>query len=219
MKSVRLFWDSNVGKKIVMALTGLAMVLFVVQHMLANLMVYQGNFMVNNYAYFLKSKPGLVWPARLGLLTVVTLHVITAVQLYRRSLAARQAKYETYEPQVSTFASRTIRAGGLILLAFIVFHIAHLTLGIVFPADFKPTDAAGNMIRGFQKWPVAAFYIVAMGALGLHLYHGLWSSPRSVGVPYPAAPLRKKVAFVVAILVALGFIAVPVGTMAGLLQP
>jgi succinate dehydrogenase / fumarate reductase cytochrome b subunit len=219
MKSVRLFWDSNVGKKIVMAVTGLGMVLFVAQHMLANLMVYQGNFMVNNYAYFLKSKPGLVWPARLGLLTAVVLHVVTAVQLYRRSRAARPAGYETYEPQVSTFAARTIRLGGLVLLAFIVFHIAHLTLGVVFPAEFKPTDAAGNMIRGFQKWPVALFYLVAMAALGLHLYHGLWSSPRSVGVPYPAAPLRKKVAFVIAVVVALGFMAVPLGTMAGILQP
>lgn len=219
MRSVRLFWQSNVGKKIIMAATGIGMVLFVIQHMLSNLMVYQSNAAVNNYAYFLKSKPGLVWSARVALLVTVVLHIVTAVQLYRRARAARPVGYQRLEPQASSFASRTIRVGGLVLLGFIVFHLLHLTGGVIWPSEFKPTDAAGNMIRAFQRPAVAALYVVAMLALGLHLYHGIWSGPRSVGVPTPPTPLRKKVALVIAVLVAGGFISIPLGALAGILQP
>jgi succinate dehydrogenase / fumarate reductase cytochrome b subunit len=219
MRSLKLFWDSNVGKKVVMGATGVVMVLFVMQHVLGVLTIYQSAAAINNYAYFLKSKPGLVWPARLFLLAVVSLHAITAWQLRNRSRAARPVGYDTYQPQVSTLAARTIRWGGVILLAFIVFHILHLTTGTLFPSDFKPTDVAGNVIRGFQIWWVSLFYVVAMLSLGLHLYHGLWSSPRSLGVPYPAAPLRRKVAYVLAIVVAGGFIAIPLGVLAGILKP
>jgi succinate dehydrogenase / fumarate reductase cytochrome b subunit len=219
MQSVRLFWNSNVGKKIIMAATGVGMVLFVIQHMLSNLMVYQSNAAVNNYAYFLKSKPGLVWSARAVLLVMVVLHIVTAVQLYRRALAARPVGYQRLEPQVSSFASRTIRFGGLVLLGFIVFHLLHLTGGVLWPSEFKPTDAAGNMIRAFQRPGIAALYVVAMVALGLHLYHGIWSGPRSVGVPTPPASLRKKVALVIAVVVAGGFISIPLGALAGLLTP
>jgi succinate dehydrogenase / fumarate reductase cytochrome b subunit len=218
MNSLKLFWDSNVGKKIVMGLTGVVMVLFVMQHVLGVLTIYQSNTMINTYAYFLKSKPGLVWPARLFLVTTVTLHAIAAWQLRNRSRAARPVGYETYEPQVSTFAARTIRWGGVLLLAFIVFHILHLTTGTILPSEYKPTDVAGNVIRGFSVWWVSAFYIVSMLSLGLHLYHGLWSSPRSLGVPYPAAPLRRKVAFALAVVVSGGFILVPLGVLLGILK-
>jgi succinate dehydrogenase / fumarate reductase cytochrome b subunit len=218
MRSLKLFWDSNVGKKVVMGVTGVAMVLFVMQHVLGVLTIYQSDAAINNYAYFLKSKPGLVWPARFLLLATVVLHAVTALQLRNRSRAARPVGYDSYQPQVSTFASRTIRWGGVLLLAFIVFHILHLTTGTLFPADYKPTDVAGNVIRGFNIWWVSAFYIVSMLALGLHLYHGLWSSPRSLGVPYPAAPLRRKAAYMLAILVAGGFIAIPLGVLAGILK-
>jgi succinate dehydrogenase / fumarate reductase cytochrome b subunit len=218
MNSLKLFWDSNVGKKIVMGLTGVVMVLFVMQHVLGVLTIYQSNTMINTYAYFLKSKPGLVWPARLFLVTTVTLHAIAAWQLRNRSRAARPVGYETYEPQVSTLAARTIRWGGVLLLAFIVFHILHLTTGTILPSEYKETDVAGNVIRGFSVWWVSAFYIVSMLSLGLHLYHGLWSSPRSLGVPYPAAPLRRKVAFTLAVVVSGGFILVPLGVLLGILK-
>jgi succinate dehydrogenase / fumarate reductase cytochrome b subunit len=218
MQSLKLFWDSNVGKKVVMGATGVIMVLFVVTHVLGVLTIFQSHTAINTYAYFLKSKPGLVWPARFVLLSTVVLHAITALQLRNRSRAARPQGYESYEPQVSTLAARTIRWGGVLLAVFIVFHILHFTTGTLFPAEYRETDVAGNVIRGFSNWWVSAFYVVAMLALGLHLYHGLWSSPRSLGVPYPAAPLRRKVAYVLAILVAGGFIAIPLGVLAGILQ-
>lgn len=218
MQSLRLFWDSNVGKKIVMGVTGVVMVLFVMQHVLGVMTIYQSATTINTYAYFLKSKPGIVWPARLFLLATVTLHAVTAWQLRNRSRAARPVGYEAYEPQVSTLAARTIRWGGVLLLAFIVFHILHLTTGTILPGEYRATDVAGNVVRGFSHWWVSAFYIVSMLSLGLHLYHGLWSSPRSLGVPYPAAPLRRKVAFTLAIVVAGGFILVPLGVVLGILK-
>ena len=218
MRRLKLFWESNVGKKVVMGATGIVMVLFVMQHVVGVFRIYQSATAINDYANFLKSKPLLVWPARLFLLACVVLHAIAALQLRNRSRSARPIGYEAYEPQVSTFASRTIRWGGVLLLVFIVFHILHLTTGTLFPQDFRAEDVAGNVIRGFNIWWVSAFYIVSMLALGLHLYHGLWSSPRSLGVAYPRARLRRQVAYVLAIVVAGGFIAVPLGVLAGILK-
>ena len=218
MRRLKLFWDSNVGKKVVMGATGIVMVLFVMQHVVGVFRIYQSAAAINDYANFLKSKPLLVWPARLFLLACVVLHAVAALQLRNRSRAARPIGYEAYEPQVSTFASRTIRWGGVLLLVFIVFHILHLTTGTLFPQDFRAEDVAGNVIRGFDIWWVSAFYVVSMLALGLHLYHGLWSSPRSLGVQYPRARLRRQVAYVLAIVVAGGFIAVPLGVLAGILK-
>jgi len=218
MHSLKLFWDSNVGKKIVMGVTGIGMVLFVLTHVLGVLTIYQSAAAIDNYANFLKGKPALVWPTRFLLLAALVLHVLAAWQLRNRSRAARPVGYESYEPQVSTLASRTMRWGGVLLLAFIVFHILHLTTGTLFPADYRTGDVAGNVIRGFSIWWVSAFYIVAMLGLGLHLYHGLWSSPQSLGASYPPALLRRKAALVLAILVASGFIAVPLGVLAGILK-
>jgi succinate dehydrogenase / fumarate reductase cytochrome b subunit len=218
MRGLKLFWNSNVGKKVVMGATGLVMVLFVMQHVVGVLTIYRSAEAINDYAFLLKTKPLLVWPARLFLLSVVVLHGYTAWQLRNRSRAARPVGYEAYEPQVSTFASRTIRWGGVLLLVFIVFHLLHLTTGTLFPADFNAADVAGNVIRGFGIWWVSAFYIVSMLALGLHLFHGLWSSPRSLGVAYPGSALRRKVAWAIAIVIAGGFIAVPLGVLAGILK-
>jgi len=218
MHSLKLFWDSNVGKKIVMGVTGIGMVLFVMTHVLGVLTIYQSADAIDNYANFLKGKPALVWPTRFLLLSAVVLHMVAALQLRNRSRAARPVGYEAYEPQVSTLASRTMRWGGVLLLAFIVFHILHLTTGTLFPADYRAGDVAGNVIRGFNIWWVSAFYIAAMVSLGLHLYHGVWSSPQSLGVSYPARSVRRRVALVLALLVAGGFIAVPLGVLAGILK-
>ncbi len=218
MNTLLRFYASAVGKKVVMAVTGVVMALFVIQHVLGNLTIFQSFTTLNTYAYFLKSKPGIVWPVRLLLLSTVTLHAVTAYQLTARSRAARPVGYERLEPQASTLAARTIRWGGVLLLCFIVFHILHLTTGTIFPKDHVATDVAGNVVRGFSIWWVSLFYIVSMGALGLHLYHGLWSSPRSLGVAAPAAPRRRTVALVIAIAVVLGFCSIPLAVLLGILK-
>lgn len=218
LRGLRHFYDSLIGKKIIMGLTGVVMVLFVMQHMLGNLVIYQSTAMLNTYAFFLKSKPGLVWPARLVLLATVVLHATTAWQLAQRSRRARPHGYAMYEPQASTFASRTIRWGGVGLLLFIVFHILHLTTGTILPATFQETDAAGNVIRGFRHWWVSAIYLAAMGLLVLHLYHGLYSSPRTLGAVRPFAPMRRAAATVIALAVGLGFASIPLAVLAGILR-
>src|SRR5215203_4211630 len=124
MKLVLNFWHSTVGKKVVMAVTGLIGVGFVIGHMVGNLQMFQGPAKMNAYGYFLKhTVGGALWLVRGVLLASVILHVVAAVQLTRRKQAARPVGYTKWEPQISTFASRTIRWGGFLLLAFIVFHI------------------------------------------------------------------------------------------------
>lgn len=213
------FWRSQIGKKIVMAVTGLIGVGFVIGHMLGNLQMFQGPEAMNRYAQFLHDLGGLLWLARAVLLGAVILHVVAAVQLTRQKQAARPVGYvKGTQWAVSTFASRSIRWGGLLLLVFLVFHLAHFTWRVVFPG-YSDTNIYGNVIAGFSKWYVSLFYIVTMGALFLHLYHGVWSSPRTLGAVRPSRnPLARRVAPLIAILVYLGFTAIPAAVLLGLLR-
>ena len=213
------FWKSQIGKKIVMAVTGLIGVGFVVGHMLGNLQMFQGPEKMNAYAAFLKNLGGLLWLARLVLLGAVILHVVAAVQLTRQKQAARPVGYaHGTQWEVSTFASRSIRWGGALLLVFIIFHLAHFTWLAVFPG-YSHTNVYGNVIAGFSKWWVSLFYLVAMAMLFLHLYHGVWSSPRTLGAVTPSRnPLARRVAPVIAILVYLGFSAIPAAVLLGILK-
>jgi succinate dehydrogenase / fumarate reductase, cytochrome b subunit len=215
--ALRTFWGSTIGKKIVMAVTGLIGVGFVVGHMLGNLQVFLGPVKFNAYAHFLRSLGELLWVVRGVLIVAVVLHVVAAVQLSRRRLAARPVGYKQgSQHEVSTFASRTIRWGGALLLAFVVFHILHFTTLDIF-RDYSRTDVYANVVRGFSVWWVVLLYVAAMAALGLHLYHGIWSSVRTVGASN-ASPnsLRRPAAAAIAIVVWLGFTVIPIAVFAGL---
>ncbi|MEJ7808969.1 MAG: succinate dehydrogenase cytochrome b subunit [Gemmatimonadaceae bacterium] len=212
------FWGSTIGKKVVMAVSGLIMVGFVVGHVFGNLLVFRGAEQMNHYAAFLKSTGGLLWAVRGVLLASLVLHVVAAVQLTAAQRAARPAAYHRRDPQVSTIASRTIRWGGGLLLAFIIFHLLHFTLGTVHPR-FSETDVYSNIVVGFSDWRVSAFYILAMAGLGLHLYHGAWSSLRTLGLHRAsAAPLKRRLVLLLAVAVWLGFTAIPVAVLAGLVR-
>jgi len=198
-----------------MAATGLILVAFVVMHMLGNTLIFQGPERLNAYSRFLHSTGELLWLVRIVLLTAVVLHVDAALQLTRRAHAARPVPYAERQPQVSTAAARTIRWGGLLLLVFIVFHLLHFTTGTLLPT-FQPGDVYANVVTGFHVWPVAVFYLVAMAALGFHLYHGAWSSVRTLGLARPKPdPLHRSVAAVVAVVVAVGFALVPLAVLLG----
>jgi succinate dehydrogenase / fumarate reductase, cytochrome b subunit len=208
-------YRSTIGKKVIMAVTGLTMVGFVVLHMLGNLQAFQGPERINAYSAFLHRTGELLWLARGVLLVAVILHVDAAVQLTRIARAARPHPYAERRPQVSTLASRTMRWGGVVLGAFIVFHILHMTTGTVHPS-FVVGDVYHNLVAGFRVWPVALFYLIAMAALGLHLYHGVWSSARTLGVARPTPhPLHRPVAVAVAVVVAVGFALIPIAVWAG----
>lgn len=219
MATGRGFYRSLVGKKIVMGVTGLIWVVFVVGHAAGNLLVFRGPEALNSYSHFLKSTGELLWILRAVLVAALVLHVIAAVQVTRQSRAARPIGYARQEHQASTFASRTMRWGGALLLVFIVFHILHMTTGTIQPTGaFSKTDVYANMVSGFRIWWVALFYVLSMAALGLHLFHGAWSSVRSIGVsPASPHPLKHKISLGVALFLWLAFTAIPVAIFAGLI--
>jgi succinate dehydrogenase / fumarate reductase cytochrome b subunit len=220
MGRVREFYGSMVGKKVVMGVTGLIGIGFVILHSLGNLLVFRGSAALNSYSHFLKSTGELLWGLRLLLIVSVILHVIAAVQLTRQSRAARPIGYVQHQPQVSTVASRTMRWGGALLLIFIVLHILHFTTGTIRPAGFfSDTDVYANVVSSFRIWWVTLFYVIAMVALGFHLFHGAWSSMRSIGVAREsAAPLHHRVSLFVALLIWAAFTAVPVAVLTGFVR-
>lgn len=212
------FYRSTIGKKVIMAVTGLVGVGFVVGHMLGHLQVFQSAEKYNAYAHFLQSLGGGLWLARLVLLGAVALHILMAVQLTALKRKARPVGYAKQEPQVSTLASRTIRYGGFLLLAFIIFHILHFTTLDIFP-EYERMTVYNRMIVAFRKPLITGFYVLAVLALGMHLYHGAWSSIRTLGLTKGSAnPLQRKVPAALAVLVTLGFLVVPIAIAAGLIK-
>jgi succinate dehydrogenase / fumarate reductase cytochrome b subunit len=219
MNRAQGFWSSSAGKKAVMAVTGVILVAYLLTHVLANLLVFEGPDRINRYAAILHSTGGALWAARIVLLVAAVLHIIAAVQLAARRQRARPVAYAGgRRPQVSTLASRTIRWGGALLLAFLVFHILHFTTGDAHP-QFVELDPYHNVTTGFGNPLVTLFYLLAMAALGFHLYHGIWSSGRSLGVSPPSPqPLHRRVALVLAVLVWLGFTVIVVAAWLGMIR-
>jgi succinate dehydrogenase / fumarate reductase cytochrome b subunit len=219
MSRLRLLWNSSVGKKMVMAITGLIWVAYLVTHMLANLLVFQGPGKINAYSAFLHGTGGALWAARLVLIVALVLHVVAAIQLSARQQEARPVGYAAgRKPQVSTVASRTMRWGGALILVFLVFHILHFTVGSAHPT-FIEGDPYHNVATGFHNLVVVIFYLIVMALVGLHLYHGLWSSGRSLGVAQPSPqPLQRSLAMVLALLIWLGFSVIPIAVYAGVVK-
>jgi succinate dehydrogenase / fumarate reductase cytochrome b subunit len=213
-----LFWDSSVGKKIVMGATGVIMVGFLVAHMAGNLQFFLGREVFNKYGELLHTSEELLWVLRSVLIVSVGLHITAAYQLTMRDRAARTTKYAKQVPQASTLASRVMRVGGLVILAFIPIHILNFTTGGMHPS-FQHGDVYGNVLYAFKAWPLlAAFYVVAMVFTGLHLYHGAWAMLRTLGVAKPSAhPLQRTVVRALAWGVAIGFILIPTTIVLGLI--
>jgi len=218
MHRLRALWHSSVGKKAVMAVTGIIMVAYLITHVLANLLVFQGPEKINSYSRFLHGTGGALWAARLVLFAAVVLHVAAAVQLTARRQAARPVGYAAgRESQVSSFAARTIRWGGVLILVFLVYHILHFTLGTVH-GSFVAGDPYHNVVAGFSNPLVVVFYELALAAVGLHLYHGIWSSGRSLGLSSPSPyPLRRQLALTLSLLVWAGFAIIPIAVYARML--
>jgi succinate dehydrogenase / fumarate reductase cytochrome b subunit len=194
MNLITRIWRSSLGKKYVMAITGCALFLFVIGHLLGNLQVFGPPDMINTYAHFLKSKSGLLWGVRLGLLACVGLHIAAAVTLTALNKDARPEGYAGGSSYGSTVQSRYMLVSGLVILAFVVYHLAHFTAllpGINGQGDFRKltailhgeqvADVYAMMILGFQVWWVTAFYLIAQGLLFMHLGHGLAAMFQSVG--------------------------------------
>ena len=215
------FWQTTVGKKAIMAVTGVILFGFVIGHLLGNLQIFESPEKINHYAVFLRSVPALLWGARITLFISVCLHIWSSFELWLLQREARPIKYVKKANVNSTYASRTMMWSGPIVLAFVIFHLLHLTFGTVHPgAPFQEHNVYNNVVTGFQVWPVSFFYIIAMIMLCYHLYHGLWSMFQSLGFSHPVyTPWLKLFAKVVAILIAVGNISIPVAVLAGFIKP
>jgi len=222
------FWHTMIGKKVVMAVTGVVLVGFVIAHMFGNLKIFSGPEEINAYSRFLREVGApalaygqLLWVVRFVLLTCVSLHITAAIQLSHMSLDARPVGYYARRNLETTFAARMMRWGGVLLAVFIIFHLLHLTGGLVGfrPHQFEHLAVYQNVVAAFAVWSVALFYVVAIGALCLHLHHGIWSMLQTLGWSTARNQMKLKiVARVVAIVVFLGFSSVPVAVWAGWLH-
>lgn len=216
-------YRSAVGKKAVMAVSGIVLFAFVLVHLAGNLKLYQGPRALNDYAAFLRTMGGpelppasLLWALRIVLLAAVVLHVWAAWQVSRMSWAARPQDYAVRPRVHTTYASRTMRWGGVIILLFVIYHLLHLTWGTLHPS-FVPGDVYHNVVTGFQVWWVSLFYVAAQVALGFHLYHGVWSLFQSLGWNHPRFNLwRNGFAHAFAWIVTLGNVSFPLAVLAGL---
>ncbi|HTS03218.1 MAG TPA: succinate dehydrogenase cytochrome b subunit [Thermoanaerobaculia bacterium] len=213
---------SSVGKKIVMAVTGIVLALFVLGHMAGNLQAFlpNGPEALDHYGAFLKGMVhGVgIWFVRGGLLLAVGLHIWAYWTLSTKSWAARPQGYKVTDFEEATFASRSMRWTGPILAAFIVFHLLHMTTGTLHP-HFVEGKVYQNLVTGLAPVPIALFYVVAMGCLAFHLWHGAWSMLQTLGLSHPKyLKARKIFAVVFTILVTGGFVLVPLAVLAGVLK-
>jgi succinate dehydrogenase / fumarate reductase cytochrome b subunit len=214
-----------VGYKIVMAASGLVLLAFVVLHLLGNLKVFAGPAAYNAYAAGLRTlgaplfgRGELLWLVRLVLLAAVASHLWAAALVTRASWRARPRPYRRLETVETTYAARTMRWGGVVILLYVIYHLLDFTFGRVNPS-FVPGDVYHNVVASFRVWPVAAAYVIAMIAVGLHVYHGLWSACQTLGWNRPpTGSWRRGAAAVVAALLAGGYIAIPAAVLAGVLR-
>jgi succinate dehydrogenase / fumarate reductase cytochrome b subunit len=222
-------YSTAVGKKYVMAITGIMLLGFVLVHMVGNLKMYLGEEEFNHYAEFLREllvpilpRTVLLWVLRFGLLGAVALHLHAAVSLTRLNRHARSVKYQSpRDYQIANFASRTMRYTGVIVLLFVFWHLADLTWGwwnaTGTSGEFVRGEAYDNIDRSLSRVPVAALYIVANIALGTHLFHGVWSLFQSMGWNNPKfTKWRRHIAIAFATIIVVGNVSFPIAVLAGI---
>ena len=214
---------SSVQLKIIMAVTGAVMLGYLVLHMLGNLKIFFGEQALNTYAAWLREvgepalpAQGLLWVVRVVLLVSVGAHIVAATILARRARAARPVRYAHRRPVSTTYASRTMRWGGVIILLFVIYHILDLTTGTLNP-NGQAGEVYGNVVADFSRWYVTLAYVVAMIAVGFHVRHGVWSALQTLGRSSGPNQMRYKViALVFAVVLTAGFLAVPFAVQFGL---
>jgi succinate dehydrogenase / fumarate reductase, cytochrome b subunit len=218
MSRALTFYSTSIGKKVVMAITGLILFGFVIGHMLGNLQVFMGANQMNAYAAMLKANATLLWGVRIVLLVAVILHIVAAVQLTRMSQRSRPEGYHYKDVIQADYAARTMRWSGPIIAVFVIYHLLHFTTGSVHPR-FDVHDVYRNVISGFRVWPVSLFYIIAMVALAFHLWHGVWSMFQTLGLINPKSDkIIHRLAAIATLALVIGFISIPMAVLAGLIS-
>lgn len=209
---------STIGRKLAMAISGVVLCGFVLIHMSGNLLLYKGPEAINAYAATLKANAAILWGARVLLLGAVVLHAWAAFSLMALNKAARPLGYRATAYDASSYASRTMRFGGPLLVLFIVYHLLHLTVGALHPR-FDAANVYGNVVLGFQNPAVALFYVISMLALSLHLFHGVSSMLQTLGLSHPQYnPVRRVLGAGFAAVVTLGNLSFPLSVFFGLVR-
>ena len=216
---------STVGKKIAMAVSGVILVLWIIGHMLGNLKAFLGPAAINQYAEGLRTvgepffpRGTLLWIVRIVLLAAVVIHIVSATQLTLLSRSARPVGYKKPPHLEISYASRTMRWGGVIIFLYVIYHLLHMTFGTVHP-DYQPGDVYHNLVVGFSAWPVVVAYAIATVMLMFHLYHGIWSALQTLGASHPRYErLRRGGSAGIAIVLLAGFMSVPLAVLTGVLR-
>jgi succinate dehydrogenase / fumarate reductase cytochrome b subunit len=207
------FWNTTLGKKAVMAVSGVILAGFVFAHLIGNLQIFMGPDQFNGYARTLRHLPELVWPTRAILLIMVMLHIWSSLQLAVVKGEARPVGYVKHTSTGSSYASRSMYLSGPVIAAFVVYHLMQFTFGVG-GTPYHEFDAYGNVIQGFRVPAVSIFYIIAMALLCLHLRHGLWSMFQSLGFNHPRhTPRIRRAASILALFVFFGFVSIPIAVM------
>lgn len=222
MAAVLALPRTTIGKKAIMALTGLFYIGFVFIHMYGNLKVFLGQQYFNAYAEGLRSfgAPLLghlhfLYIMRVLLIVSIALHIWAAVSLTRQARSARPTAYKVTRRQAADYAALTMRWGGVAIFFFLIYHLAHFTWGIpVIHPNFTPGDAYNNLVIGFLNPFNVVLYLVALTALGFHLYHGTWSMFQTLGLRNRDTDSAiRGLAWGLGLLIPLGFAIVPVGVL------
>ncbi len=215
------FYRSSLGKKIVVVATGIVLFGFIIGHLAGNLQIFAGPETLDAWAKLLKGTPQFLWTARISLVSAVGFHVLAAVHLATRNRSARPVPYQRHKYRDASYASRTMVWSGPIIALFVIYHLLHFTFGTVHPSypNFNAESVYRNVVTGFQEWPVAIFYIAAVGSLGLHMGHGIWSMFQSLGLNHSRYdPLIRHGSVVVSSLIVLGYISIPIAMLIGVVS-
>lgn len=220
------FFNSNIGLKVLMAVTGVVMFGYLIGHVTGNMLIFAGREKINAYSAFLHASPGLLWGTRLVLLVSVVVHIWATIRFLGLRNAARPVAYGMKTPHGTTWAARTMFWSGPVIALFVVYHILHLTTGTLHPTFTKNVDPVThhvdvyqNLVDDFSRPLPSGLYIVAMLAIALHLSHGLWSLLQTFGVNRPnwECALRS-LAVVSSVLICGAFIAVPAAVLFGFVK-
>ena len=219
-KTVSLL-DTTIGQKLVVAITGFILFGFVFVHMLGHLQIFVGPEAYNDYAETLKAAAPVLWGARLVILTSTVLHVVYTMKLVSGAATARPVGYRQHQKAATTYAASMMRFSGPAVGLFLVFHILHFTApGLGFGEfEFSETDAYANFVESFSIPILTIIYVAASCLVGMHLYHGGWSFLQTIGLSHPRYnKLRNGAARALAIIITVGFIAVPLAVQFGLVE-